>query len=1088
MALTSAQVQILLTDILGETASSTANATDLAEYTALSNLGSANTVATLAAQIALSPEVGIVQTVYRLYQAVLGRAPEAAGLQFWVGQAEQGLSVAQIQQGLSSVSQATWNSIINGFTASAEFQSHYAGIGGPALVTLLYQNILGRAPDATGMATWTGILGTATAGAGATPAAVITVVNGIVNSQEFINATLSNNTAATVSAAVADDGTTGPTYTISPVVPAGTAVSLTTGTDTVTGGSNIVISGAAGSVTALDSIALTGTSNVLNLTDATAGGKGIDITLFSSVSGVQKLNFTELNEFKNDALDVSSWTGLTSANITGFTINSGTTATFTVADTTALNLTETISGAATGTTTNGGSTVTITETNAVANGGKTIAVNGGAATTSVTVTQTNTTGVVADAAVTITDKNEGAGTKAGTITTVTIDGDDGAALAVKSSSLTSLTVNDVTAASTLTITEGTYATPATTLALSLNNDTALTLVDNAGGAGIYKTLNITTGASASSVAAFTSFSAVTALTVAGASTLTVTSAAGLSGLQTVAVSGAAGLSADLSGLASLTAVTSTSTGTVTLALDGTKETFTGGAGQDVITLTAAATKAIAGGSATNNELVWNAAAATTFGTVTGFTVLGTNSLTSGTFDMSKLSAFTALDVKGTAAGGVTFQKVVAGTSLAIDATPGGAVTYQTADSAGATDSMTLTFGGTAANATAVTVSNLTLEDSVFSGIGTVNVVSYDKTAAAVNAATAFSDANLAVLNVSGNAGLTLGAFTDGATSLTINGTETGTAAITLSGVTGGSATALTSLTVSGTDAVVVTSLTETGTSFSVSDSATANVTIHTLADNTAATETFTNTGSKTLTIGDTAHTGAAVATLNLTANVTYTASADAVTTGITVNGGSDNNVVSFTTTGAVAAGKVDNITLGNGANIVFDANTTGTVNITVGTGANTITTGTGTANVSVGTHTALTGSDAFVVGANASTSVLTTITGAVAGDTIKILDATAQALVHVTSAMVAADTTNAGNTTLLSNWVAAALDTTANGGANLAQHQVGWFNFQGATYFVEQSAATGTQALTADTIVKLVGTFDETNIGAVSAGHLITLV
>jgi len=1082
MTVTSAQVITLLENVLFESATlAKANATS---WTAIANLSSStSTVAGLSAYLASQPEATIAQQVVRYYQGALGRVPSPSEIAFYVNYAETGLTAAQIAQGASAVSTATWTNVSNFFANSPEFKSDYGLTSGltaaneAIVITGFYNNVLGRAPTTSEITFYENALSN-----GATPA---TLVQFFTNSPEYqakANATIQTNLGNNGTAAVAGTSSLTSTAPIGGLpAPSVTNVALTTGADTITGGSNFAISGTASTVTALDSIALTGTGNSLTLTDATAGGKGVDVTLFSSVSGVQTLNFVELNEFKGDALNVSGWTGLTTANITGYTINSGTTATITAGSSTAVNLTETIATAATGTTVVGGSVVTINETNAIANGGKTILVSGGTGTTAVSVTQTTSLGAPAQAAVTITDTNEGAGTKAGVITSVTINGDDGAALAINDSSLATLSVSNVTAASTLTITEGGYTSPATSLALTVNNDTALTLVD---AGSKYTSLAITTGASASSIAAFTTFSGVTALTVAGSSALTITAAAGLSGLKTVAVSGAAGLTADLSGLAALTSVSSTSSGVITLTLNGTQETFVGGSGQDVITLGAAATKAITGGSATNNELVWNAAAATTFGNVTGFTVLGTAGTSSGSFDMSKLTTFTSLDVQNTAAGGVTFTKVVAGTALAIDATPAGTVTYQTADTAGGSDTMSLTFGGTAANATAVTVSNLTLEDSVFNGIGTVNVVSYDKTAAAVATATAFSDASLATLNVSGNAGLSLGAFTDNATSLTINGTETGTGGITLAGVTGGTATSLTSLTVTGSDAVTIT-LSETGTSFTVSDSATAAVGL-TLTDTSAATETFTNTGTKTLTVGS--HTGTALATLNLSANVTYTVIGDAVSGGITVNGGSDNNAVSITTTAQLAAGKVDSITLGNGANTIVDATTAGTLNITVGTGANSITTGTGTANITVGTHTALTGSDAFVVGANASSSVLTTITGAVAGDTINILDATAQALVNVTSAMVAADTTNAGNTTLLSNWIAAALDTTANHGANLAQHQVGWFNFQGNTYFVEQSAATGTQALTGDTIVKLVGTYNETTIGNVSAGHLITLV
>ena len=79
--------------------------------------------------------------VLRLYQAALGRAPDQAGLHQWIGNLQAG---------------APLSSLAAGFVGSAEFTARYgAGLSTTGFVTALYQNALGRAPDAAGLASWT---------------------------------------------------------------------------------------------------------------------------------------------------------------------------------------------------------------------------------------------------------------------------------------------------------------------------------------------------------------------------------------------------------------------------------------------------------------------------------------------------------------------------------------------------------------------------------------------------------------------------------------------------------------------------------------------------------------------------------------------------------------------------------------------------------------------------------------------------------------------------------------------------------------------------------------------------------------------
>ncbi len=93
-------------------------------------------------------------TVYRLYEAALGRAPDAGGGAFWSGLLDHGTTMSQVALGLLQ---------------SAESQTFYAGAGGNAgFVTGLYQSVLGRAPEAGGSNFWTGLLANGTSRADVT--------------------------------------------------------------------------------------------------------------------------------------------------------------------------------------------------------------------------------------------------------------------------------------------------------------------------------------------------------------------------------------------------------------------------------------------------------------------------------------------------------------------------------------------------------------------------------------------------------------------------------------------------------------------------------------------------------------------------------------------------------------------------------------------------------------------------------------------------------------------------------------------------------------------------------------------------------
>lgn len=84
---------------------------------------------------------------YRLYHAALDRAPDLDGLNFWIGARDGG---------------ATLHAIADGFIQSTEFATRFGtNLSNDAFVTALYENTLGRAPDAEGLAFWTHTMDTA---------------------------------------------------------------------------------------------------------------------------------------------------------------------------------------------------------------------------------------------------------------------------------------------------------------------------------------------------------------------------------------------------------------------------------------------------------------------------------------------------------------------------------------------------------------------------------------------------------------------------------------------------------------------------------------------------------------------------------------------------------------------------------------------------------------------------------------------------------------------------------------------------------------------------------------------------------------
>jgi hypothetical protein len=80
-----------------------------------------------------------IGSVDRLYRAAFRRSPDDAGLHHWVAQRDAGMPVIGVARR---------------FALSTEFRRTYDPLADPQFVDRLYRNVLGRAPDQSGMSFW----------------------------------------------------------------------------------------------------------------------------------------------------------------------------------------------------------------------------------------------------------------------------------------------------------------------------------------------------------------------------------------------------------------------------------------------------------------------------------------------------------------------------------------------------------------------------------------------------------------------------------------------------------------------------------------------------------------------------------------------------------------------------------------------------------------------------------------------------------------------------------------------------------------------------------------------------------------------
>ena len=124
--------------------------------------------------------------VQQLYVGYLGRAADSAGQQFWANAIANGT--------------ATIASVATGFTLSAEYKAAYGGLTTDALVEKVYNNVLGRTPDAEGKAFWVAALASGKVTADTLVATIVTNLGALdqqtINNKVFVAQTYTDTVGA----------------------------------------------------------------------------------------------------------------------------------------------------------------------------------------------------------------------------------------------------------------------------------------------------------------------------------------------------------------------------------------------------------------------------------------------------------------------------------------------------------------------------------------------------------------------------------------------------------------------------------------------------------------------------------------------------------------------------------------------------------------------------------------------------------------------------------------------------------------------------------------------------------------------------
>ena len=817
-----------------------------------------------------------------------------------------------------------------------------------------------------------------------------------------INAT-DNDTAADYFAALPINDTT--TYT------------LTTNADTFVGTSgNDLFDGAA--------------LNTLSAFDNLDGGDGTTDTLRAyindislapgmTITGIEVANIQATGA--GLAANVSTWTGLTSLNITDVTAGQQT---ITAAATTDITLTAT--GASNVDIVGGGASLSVTTGAGSIQVGATAVVN---AFTSASFVG-GTTIEIHDNATTAQDDGT-------TLTAVSINGNTGS-VDIYGAGVTAINASNLNTAG-VSVTNIDLDV-AHALTLTLNN-----VDDSADGAATGGTVTFVDGeATLVNVASTGAASWDVTLTAAKATAVNIAADENLqfdaltAGLATtVAISGDSALVVSAHTLDASANISSTSTGAVTFTgaiLAG--QSYSGGAGVDTITLSATGTRAIATGA--GNDTITYAGPVGTGGSIDAGT---------GTADTIIMTAAQAV----IATGSTTFAANVSNFEvLRLSAATGAAAAINMANADGINN---LSIAGATVGALTVTnaAANFTLTQRALTSFASsvalaVDTGSSDNVNLVYNAADGFtSSAAFTIANVE---------------QLTITTTDADTTAQTAVIVTPLTATSAATVTVAGNMGIsFIGGLTQTTLTSLDASGLTASGAFGGLTWTAGA-----------LAASSTIHGGAAGT------NTVIFSAANTASTFVTCIGGSGADTI----TGSNGLNNV--VTLGDGTNSftsVGAGNNTitggsGIDTITVGTGGNTISTAAGNDIIHIGASAGLnnvnvgTGTDTVILDAiQTASGYYTSVTGMGAGDVVDLSDVTGS------SAAVSAQTSMGAAIVLGgSSSFADYLNAACAGDGNTANTIIKWFQYLGNTYITEDTSAGGAFVNGSDTVISLVGAID----------------
>ena len=796
-----------------------------------------------------------------------------------------------------------------------------------------------------------------------------------------------------------------------------TTFTLTTNPDTFVGTSgNDLFDGAAlNTLSAFDNLdGGDGTTDTLRANiDATSLALGMTIT------GIEVANIQATGA--GLAANVSTWTGLTSLNITDVTAGQQT---ITAAATTDITLTAT--GASNVDIVGGGASLSVTTGAGSIQVGATAVVN---AFTSASFVG-GTTIEIHDNATTAQDDGT-------TLTAVSINGNTGS-VDIYGAGVTAINVSNLNTAG-VSVTNIDLDV-AHALTLTLNN-----VDDSADGAATGGTVTFVDGeATLVNVASTGAASWDVTLTAAKATSVNIAADENLqfdaltAGLATtVAISGDSALVVSAHTLAASAAISSTSIGAVTFTgaiLAG--QSYSGGAGVDTITLSATGTRAIATGA--GNDTITYAGPVGTGGSIDAGT---------GTADTIIMTAAQAV----TATGSTTFAANVSNFEvLRLSAATGAAAAINMANADGINN---LSIAGATVGALTVTnaAANFTLTQRALTSFASsvalaVDTGSSDNVNLVYNAADGFtSSAAFTIANIE---------------QLTITTTDADSTAQTAVIVTPLTATSAATVTVAGNMGIsFIGGLTQTTLTSLDASGLTASGAFGGLTWTAGA-----------LAASSTIHGGAAGT------NTVIFSAANTASTFVTYIGGTGADTI----TGSNGLNNV--VTLGDGTNSftsVGAGNNTitggsGIDTITVGTGGNTISTAAGNDIIHIGASTGLnsvnvgTGTDTVILDAiQTASGFYTSVTGMGAGDVVDLSDVTGTSAAVSTQTSMGAAIVLGGSSSF-----ADYLNAACAGDGNTANTIIKWFQYLGNTYITEDTSAGGAFVNGEDTVISLVGAID----------------